>query len=59
MTWTLEMLTDDVSKLSSAGFRLDVELVAGKDGYTSQSVMVWSRDGDPVALGRQSMVVFG
>lgn len=59
MTWTVEMLRDSVSDLPVRGYRLDAELVAGGDGYTSQSVMVWGPGGEPVALSRQSMVVFG
>jgi acyl-CoA thioesterase len=59
MTWTLEMLTDSVSRLPLHGHRLDVELTAAADGYTSQSVMMWGPNGEAVALSRQSMVVFG
>ena len=59
LTWTLEMLTDSVAALPLQGYTLDAELVAGGDGYTSQSVSVWGPEGEPVALSRQSMVVFG
>lgn len=59
MTWTLEMLRESVADLPLRGFRLDAELVAAEGGYTSQSVMVWGPGGEPVALSRQSMVVFG
>lgn len=59
MTWTLEMLVDDVSQLAQAGWRLDCELPAAGGGYTSQSVMVWGPGGEAVALSRQNMVVFG
>jgi acyl-coenzyme A thioesterase PaaI-like protein len=59
MTWTLEMLTDSVNGLPLEGYRLDAEIVAGQDGYTSQSVLVWGPGGKPLALSRQSMVVFG
>lgn len=59
MTWTVEMLTDSVSRLPLHGHRLDVELTAAADGYTSQSVMMWGPNGEAVALSRQSMVVFG
>ena len=40
-------------------WRLDAELTAAADGYISQSTMVWGPGGEPVALSRQSMVVFG
>jgi acyl-CoA thioesterase len=59
VTWTLEMLRDHFHDLPLAGWRLDAELTAGRDGYTNQSVMVWGPGGEPVALSRQCMVVFG
>jgi len=59
VTWTMELLRDSLAGLSLRGWRLDVEIVAGQDGYTSQSVMVWGPGGEPVALSRQSMVIFG
>jgi hypothetical protein len=59
MTWSLEMLTESIAQLPPRGFRLDCTLVAAGDGYTSQSVMVWGPGGEPVALSRQGMVVFG
>jgi acyl-CoA thioesterase len=59
LTWMLELLRDDVRELPLAGWRVDAELVAARDGYTSQSVMVWGPGGIPVALSRQSMLVFG
>ena len=59
LTWTLEMLTDSPEALSPHGFRLDMSRVAAGSGYTSQSVMVRGPAGEPVALSRQSMVVFG
>jgi hypothetical protein len=59
ITWTLEMLTDSLSHLSPRGFFVDATLVAAGDGYTSQSVTLWGPDGEPLALSRQGMVVFG
>jgi acyl-CoA thioesterase len=59
LTWTLEMLSDSPEALPPRGFRLDMSLVAAGSGYTSQSVMVWGPAGEPVALSRQSMVIFG
>jgi hypothetical protein len=53
------MIADTVADLPLRGYRLDAEMVVGKDGYTSQSVMVWGARGEPIALSRQSMVVFG
>jgi hypothetical protein len=45
--------------LALEGWRLDVDLLAADGGYTSQSVMVWGPGGEPVAVSRQCMVVFG
>ena len=59
MTWTLEMICDRLDELPLTGWRLDAEVTAGRDGYTSQSVMVWGPGGVPVALSRQCMVIFG
>jgi hypothetical protein len=59
MTWSLEMLTESVAHLPPRGLRLDCTLVAARDGYTSQSVTMWGPGGEPIALSRQSMVVFG
>ena len=59
LTWMLELLTDRFSELPVRGFRIDAELLAARDGYTSQSGTVWGPDGTPLALSRQSMVVFG
>jgi hypothetical protein len=59
LTCMLEFFRDDVQNLPLTGFRVDAELVAARDGYTSQSVMVWGPDRTAVALSRQSMLVFG
>jgi acyl-CoA thioesterase len=59
MTWMLEFLTEEMQGLPMAGWRVDAEMVAAADGYTSQSVMLWGPQGQPVALSRQNMVVFG
>jgi acyl-CoA thioesterase len=59
LTWMLELLRNDVHRLPLDGWRVDAELIAARDGYTNQSVMVWAPDGTAVALSRQSMIVFG
>ena len=59
LTWMLEPLVDDVSSMPLEGWRVDAEMVAAGDGYTNQSLVLWGPGGVPVALGRQSMVVFG
>jgi acyl-CoA thioesterase len=59
LTWMIELLRDRYDDLGLDGWRLDAELLAALDGYTSQSCMLWGPGGVPVALSRQSMVVFG
>ena len=59
LTWMIEMLADRVDTLGLDRGRIDAQLAAARDGYTSQSVMVWGPGGEPVAMSRQSMVVFG
>ena len=58
LTWMLELLTEDVSALPLEGWRMDAHLTAGHSGYTHQSLELWGPGGLPVALGRQTMVVF-
>lgn len=59
LTWMLEFLTDDFASLPLQGWRIDARMLAARDGYTNQSCRVWGPGGVPVALSRQSMVVFG
>ena len=59
LTWMLELLRDRYDDLGMDDWRVDAELIAARDGYTQQSVMLWGPRGEPVALSRQSMVVFG
>jgi acyl-CoA thioesterase len=59
LTWMIEMLRDRYDDLGMDDWRVDAELLAARDGYTNQSVMLWGPRGEPVALSRQSMVVFG
>jgi acyl-CoA thioesterase len=58
LTWMLELFADSRG-LPLSGWRIDAQLQAAQDGYTSQQVMLWGPNGAPVALSRQSMVVFG
>lgn len=59
MTWMLEMLHGQLETLSLAGWRMDAQVVAAGEGYTSQSGLLWGPGGVPVALSRQNMVIFG
>jgi acyl-coenzyme A thioesterase PaaI-like protein len=59
LTWMLELLTDTLTGFPVQGLRVDAELLAGRDGYTSQSCLIWGPSGQAIALSRQAMVVFG
>ena len=59
LTWMLEPLLEDVSSLPLEGWRLDAQMTAAHSGYVNQSLVLWGPGGVPVALGRQTMVVFG
>ncbi|HEY1589601.1 MAG TPA: thioesterase family protein [Rhodanobacter sp.] len=59
LTWMIELLRDRYDDLGMDNWRVDAELIAARDGYTNQGVMLWGPRGEPVALSRQSMVVFG
>jgi len=61
LTWMLELLTEDVGSLSLPldGWRIDATMTAAHGGYINQSSMLWGPGGEAVAMGRQTMVVFG
>jgi acyl-coenzyme A thioesterase PaaI-like protein len=57
--WTLEMLRDTWPTDGTRFWLMDAVADAAADGYVSQSATLWSDDDRPVALSRQSAVVFG
>jgi acyl-CoA thioesterase len=59
LTWMLEFLTTELAGLPLDGWRVDAEMQAAGEGYTSQTVTLWGPHGQAVALSRQSMVIFG
>lgn len=59
VTWTLEVLADHLDRQPLSGWRLFADLRAGRDGYTSQSVLVCAPGGKPAAISSQTMMVFG
>lgn len=58
LTWTLELLGTPIDNAPRNEWRMDTALVAASGGYTQQSAMLWSPNGQPVALSRQTGVVF-
>jgi hypothetical protein len=59
LTWTLELLSDRFETAPAKPWLMDAEVSAGRDGYLSQSAVLWNPLGQAVALSRQSVVVFG
>jgi acyl-CoA thioesterase len=59
VSWLLELLGAPLERLGLQRWRAHVSLDAARDGYSTQSVVLAGPDGVPVALSRQSMVVFG
>lgn len=59
LTWMVETMADRFDALPLERWRIDATMVAARDGYTSQSLMVWGPGGEPLATSHQSMVVFG
>lgn len=58
LTWTLELLTDDPGPARDGLWLMDSVVESAGDGYVNQSSTLWSPDGKPVALSRQSVTVF-
>jgi hypothetical protein len=59
LTWMLELLADGIEQPARASFRIEAEMVAARDGYTSQSSRIFAPSGQPLALSQQCMLVFG
>ena len=57
MTWMAEFLTDEIATSDRWWFALHTAQTAG-DGYSSQSMRLWSSGGQPVMIGRQTVAVF-
>ncbi len=58
-TWLLELATDRFDDLPLSGWRIAASLDHARDGYTSQTTVVWAPGGATVARGHQTMLVFG
>lgn len=58
LTWTLELLTDDCGPPREGLWMIDAVVDSGRDGYLNESATMWSPEWQPVALSRQSVVVF-
>ena len=59
LTWMLEFLDHDYLEQPLQHWRVEAEMVAASEGYTSQTVTLYAPNQKAIALSRQSMVVFG
>jgi acyl-CoA thioesterase len=57
MTWMAEFLSEDIST-QDGWFIAHHVSQAANDGYSSQSMRLWSSDGTPMMIGRQTVAVF-
>lgn len=58
MCWTLEFMDDDLATTPEGHWLMDAQATAARDGYVYQTATLWSPDRRPIALSRQSAVVF-
>ncbi|MGQ0530672.1 MAG: thioesterase family protein [Panacagrimonas sp.] len=58
MCWTLEFMDDDFATIPEGHWLMDAQATAARDGYVYQTATLWSPDQRPIALSRQSAVVF-
>lgn len=59
MIWTLEFLEHKFDYSPEAWWRLDTHVDAARGGYVNQTGMLINPDGQPAALTRQLVTVFG
>lgn len=59
MTWMAEFMTDTIATDPDGWFFAQSTAQLAKDGYSSQSMRLWNRQGEPVLVGRQTIAIFG
>ena len=59
MTWMAEFMTDEISTDPEGWFYAQHTAQLAKAGYSSQSMRLWNRAGEPILVGRQTIAVFG
>lgn len=57
MTWALNFLTDHPTT-EDGWWLLESRAENAAEGYSSQDMFVWNRQGEPVIAGRQSVAIF-
>jgi len=59
MTWMAEFMTDEIATDPAGWYFAQHTAQLSKDGYSSQSMRLWNRKGEPILVGRQTIAVFG
>ncbi|MCR9080444.1 MAG: thioesterase family protein [Hyphomonadaceae bacterium] len=59
MTWMAEFMTDEIQTDPDGWYFAQHTAQLAKDGYSSQSMRLWNRHGEPILVGRQTIAVFG
>lgn len=59
MTWMAEFMTDTITTDPDGWFFAQHTAQLAKHGYSSQSMRLWNRQGEPILVGRQTIAVFG
>jgi acyl-CoA thioesterase len=57
MTWIANLLTE-APRTRDGWWLLELRADNAGEGYSSQDMLAWNRDGEPVIAGRQSVAVF-
>lgn len=59
LSWSLEFVRHLPPQPADTWWRMDADIVAARDGYSSQDARLYGPDGELVALSRQVVAVFG
>jgi acyl-CoA thioesterase len=59
LTWTLQFLRHDYSFSPEAWWRIDAEVNSAGSGYSCESCVLLDPSGEPAAVARQMVAVFG
>jgi acyl-CoA thioesterase len=59
LTWTVQLLRHDYSFAPSAWWRIDAEVNSAGSGYSCESCLLVDPRGEPAAVARQMVAVFG
>jgi acyl-CoA thioesterase len=59
LVWTLEFVRHNFDFAPSAWWRVDHDIEAAKHGYVNQTGTLYDPDGNPAALTRQVVAIFG